>query len=155
MKINWGTGIVLAFIGFISFILFFVVRMSMDNKANHDLVTENYYRTELGYQNEIDAENNARTKEVELSLETTEEGLKLIFPNGLDIENIQGSVSLYRPSNKHLDFDFPISLSQDYLLIPDNRLLDGRWDIKVSWEYNGELYMFKKKITYRQIKKEK
>lgn len=152
MKINWGTAIVLAFIGFISFILFFVVRMSMDNKANHDLVTENYYRAELGYQNEIDAENNARNKEVELSLETTDEGLKLVFPNGLDIKNIKGSVSLYRPSNKHLDFDLPISLSQDYLLIPDNRLLDGRWDIKAAWEYHGETYLFRKKITYHQNK---
>tara|TARA_R110000868_G_scaffold355377_3_gene616888 strand:+ start:4512 stop:4970 length:459 start_codon:yes stop_codon:yes gene_type:complete len=148
MKINWGTGIVLAFIGFISFILFFVVRMSMDNKANHDLVTENYYKAELGYQNEIDAENNSRDKEVELTLETTNEGLKLMFPKNLDVENIKGSVSLYRPSNKHLDFDLPLSLSQDYLLIPDNRLLDGRWDIKVHWKYKGEAYLFKGKITY-------
>jgi len=150
MKINWGTGIVLAFIVFISFILFFVVRMSMDNRANHDLVTENYYRAELGYQNEIDAENNAHVNEVDLRLETTEEGIKLIFPNTLSIENIKGTVSLYRPSNKHLDFDLPISLSQDYLLIPDNRLLDGRWDIKVSWEYQEDPYLYKKKITYRQ-----
>ncbi|MDO6603742.1 hypothetical protein SAMN03080594_105162 [Arenibacter palladensis] len=152
MKINWGTGIVLAFIGFISFILFFVVRMSMDNRANHDLVTENYYGAELGYQNEIDAENNSRTKEVDLTLETTDKGIKLVFPNNLNAENIKGTVSLYRPSNKHLDFDLPISLSQDYLLIPDNRLLDGRWDIKVSWQYKGEVYLFKKKITYHQDK---
>jgi nitrogen fixation protein FixH len=152
MKINWGTGIVLAFIAFISFILFFVVRMSMDNKANHDLVTENYYRAELGYQNEIDAENNALDKEVDLSLETTDEGLKVVFPNGLDMENIKGSVSLYRPSNKHLDFNLPINLSQDYLLIPNNRLLDGRWDIKVSWKYQDETYLYKKKITYHQNK---
>ena len=152
MKINWGTGIVLAFIGFISFILFFVVRMSMDHKANHDLVTENYYRAELGYQNEIDAENNAHAKEVDLKLETTDKGLKLVFPKNLDIENIKGTVSLYRPSNKHLDFDLPVSLSKDYLLIPDNRLLDGRWDIKVFWEYKGEVYLFKKKITYHNNK---
>ncbi|MCM4162558.1 MULTISPECIES: FixH family protein [unclassified Arenibacter] len=152
MKINWGTGIVLAFIAFISFILFFVVRMSMDNKANHDLVTENYYRAELGYQNEIDAENNARRKEVELKLETTGEGVKLIFPNTLNSEDIKGTVSLYRPSNKHLDFEMPISLSQDYLLIPNNRLLDGRWDIKVSWKYQDEAYLYKKKISYHQNK---
>ncbi|MCM4152757.1 cytochrome C oxidase Cbb3 [Arenibacter sp. N53] len=152
MKINWGTGIVLAFIGFISFILFFVVRMSMDNKANHDLVTENYYSAELGYQKEIDAENNAHAKEVDLTLETTEEGLRLVFPKNLKLENIKGTVSLYRPSNKHLDFDLPVSLSEDYLLIPDNRLLDGRWDIKVHWEYEGEVYLFKKKITYRDNK---
>jgi nitrogen fixation protein FixH len=126
--------------------------MSMDNKANHDLVTENYYKAELGYQKEIDAEKNAHTKEVDLTLETTDEGLKLIFPNTLSTENIKGTVSLYRPSNKHLDFDLPISLSQDYLLIPDNRLLDGRWDIKVSWEYQDEAYLYKKKITYHQNK---
>ena len=106
----------------------------------------------MGYQNEIDAQNNARTKEVDLSLETTNEGIKLVFPNNLITENIKGTVSLYRPSNKHLDFDLPISLSQDYLLIPDNRLLDGRWDIKVSWKYNDETYLFKKKITYHQGK---
>ena len=148
MKINWGTGIVLAFIGFISFILFFVVRMSMDHKANHDLVTENYYKAELGYQTEIDAENNALEKEAELSINKTPEGLILQFPKDLDLKEIKGSVSLYRPSNKHLDFDLPISLSQDHLLIPDNRLLDGRWDIKVSWEYKGEAYLFKEKTTY-------
>lgn len=44
MKINWGTGIVLAFIGFITFILYFVFRMSTDDSANHDLVTEEYYK---------------------------------------------------------------------------------------------------------------
>jgi hypothetical protein len=31
-------------------------------------------------------------------------------------------------------------------------LLDGRWDIKVSWEYQGEAYLYKKKITYQQNK---
>ena len=50
MKINWGTGIVLAFIGFIGFILYFVIRMSTDDSANHDLVTEEYYKKELSYQ---------------------------------------------------------------------------------------------------------
>ncbi|MEM7380960.1 MAG: cytochrome C oxidase Cbb3, partial [Bacteroidota bacterium] len=40
MKINWGTGIVIAFVCFISFIIFFVVRSHTDNRADHDLVTE-------------------------------------------------------------------------------------------------------------------
>ena len=59
MKINWGTGIVLAFIGFITFILYFVFRMSTDDRANHDLVTEEYYKKELSYQQEIDASKMA------------------------------------------------------------------------------------------------
>tara|TARA_R110000868_G_scaffold9349_2_gene46766 strand:- start:2427 stop:2873 length:447 start_codon:yes stop_codon:yes gene_type:complete len=148
MKINWGTGIVLAFIAFISFILFFVVRMNLDDKANHDLVTEEYYKAELGYQKEIDAENNAKNHNAIITAEKTSEGLLLKFPEDLDLKKISGRVSLYRPSNKQLDFDFPISLSNSFLLIPDNRLLDGRWDIKVFWEYNMEEFLFKKSITY-------
>ena len=148
MRINWGTGIVLAFIGFIGFILFFVLKMSMDDRANHDLVTEEYYKAELGYQKEIDAETNANNLSSKVEVTKTQGGLLVQFPENLYAEKIKGTVSLYRPSNKHLDFDLPISLSNSHLLIPDKRLLDGRWDIKISWEYLDKPYMFKKSITY-------
>lgn len=148
MKINWGTAIVLAFIAFISFILFFVIRMSMDDRANHDLVTEEYYKAELGYQNEIDAENNAAYNSAQLKTEKTSEGLLIQFPENLNFKNIKGTVSLYRPSNKHLDFDFDINLLNSHLLIPQKRLLEGRWNIKVLWKYKGEDYLHKQKITY-------
>ena len=147
MKINWGTGIVIAFIVFITFILFFVVRMTTDGRANHDLVTEEYYKAELGFQKEIDAEKNAN-KNAKIFVEKTQEGLLLKFPENLDLKQVKGTVSLYRPSNKHLDFDLPISLSQAHLLIPDKRLLDGRWDIKVLWEYEGENYLHRESLTY-------
>jgi len=148
MKLNWGTSIVIAIISFICFILFFVVRMSTDDRANHDLVTEEYYKAELGYQKEIDAENNAKDDTVQLKVVKNSEGLLLSFPEKVDIKKVKGTVSLYRPSNKHLDFDFPISLSNSHLLIPDKRLLDGRWDIKVDWKYEGKTYLHKESLTY-------
>jgi len=148
MKINWGTSIVLAFIAFISFILFFVVRMNLDDKSNHDLVTEEYYKAELTYQKDLDAQNNSKNTNNNLIVEKTLEGLLMKFPENLEFEKVKGKVSLYRPSNKHLDFDFPISLSNSNLLVPDKRLLDGRWDIKVSWSYKGEDFLLKKSITY-------
>jgi hypothetical protein len=148
MKINWGTGIVLAFIGFISFILYFVFRMSTDDRANHDLVTEEYYKKELTYQQELDASNSATEMNANLTVEKTDEGLVIYFPERFDPSKISGTVSLYRPSNKHLDTNFPISLSKTHLLIPDNRLVDGRWDITVKWEYEGKPFMHKEKLTY-------
>ncbi len=148
MKINWGTGIVLAFIGFISFILYFVFRMSTDDRANHDLVTEEYYKKELTYQQELDASNSATEMNANLTMEKTDEGLVIYFPERFDPTKISGTVSLYRPSNKHLDTNFPISLSKTHLLIPDNRLVDGRWDITVKWEYEGKSFMHKEKLTY-------
>lgn len=148
MKINWGTAIVLSFLAFMSFILFFVVRMSTDDRAKHDLVTEDYYRAELGYQKEIDAENRAKENLVQLAIKRTSRGLLVEFPKSLDFQKVKGQVSLYRPSNKQLDFDLNLSLSNAHLLIPDKRLLDGRWDIKVSWEYEHTNYLHKESITY-------
>ncbi|MEX0363235.1 MAG: FixH family protein, partial [Allomuricauda sp.] len=59
-----------------------------------------------------------------------------------------GTVSLYRPSNKHLDIDFPLSLSNTHLLIPDNSLVGGRWDIAIKWSYEGNTFLHKEKLTY-------
>jgi hypothetical protein len=148
MKINWGTAIVIAFIGFIGFIMYFVISMSTDKKYDHDLVTEDYYQEELKYQTDIDKEEkgNALTKNV--SHKKTEEGIVLTFPENLKKDNIDGTVFLYRPSNKQLDFEIPISLSNHNLLIPDKRLLDGRWNIKVYWTYDKEDYLYKADITY-------
>ncbi len=148
MKLNWGTSIILAFLAFISFILFFVIRMSTDDSSNHDLVTKDYYRAELNYQEEINAEKSANDDDVKLIIEKKPEGLLIKFPEKIEFKKVKGIVSLYRPSNKHLDFDFPISLSISHLLIPDKRLLDGRWDIKVFWQYDGKDYLHKVQITY-------
>ncbi|WP_338731031.1 FixH family protein [Mangrovimonas cancribranchiae] len=148
MKFNWGTGIVLAFIGFISFIMYFVITMSTNEKYNHDLVTEDYYKQELQLQNNIDSEQNSKKLKEDITWEKSEEGITITFPKDLNISNITGKVFLYRPSNKQFDFETPISLSNHNLLIPDNRLLDGRWNIIIDWQYNKIPYRYKKEIIY-------
>ena len=148
MKLNWGTAIVIAFIGFIGFIMFFVVRMSTDDKYNHELVADDYYQQELEYQNDIDKVENAKTLSEEISYTKTEEGLLLSFPKEIDQLKIEGKVFLIRPSNKQLDFEMPISLSNHYLLIPDNRLLDGRWNLRIEWTDGKETYLYKSALTY-------
>ena len=148
MKINWGTGIVLAFIGFISFIMYFIIIINVNDKYDHDLVTEDYYAEELNYQNDIDKLDNAKNLNENISYKRTAEGLLIVFPKHMDLNNITGNVFLYRPSNKQLEFDTVISLSNHYLLIPDKRLVDGRWNIKVDWQHNGQSYLYKETINY-------
>ena len=108
MKINWGTGIVLAFIGFISFIMYFLISINVDRKLNHDLVTEDYYAEELTYQTDINKLENAKKLNENISYKRTDEGLLIVFPSDLDLKNITGKVFLYRPSNKQLDFETEI-----------------------------------------------
>lgn len=148
MKINWGTGLVIGMLLFIGFILFLVIKMTTNEALNHDLVTEDYYNKELRYQEEIDAEKNMNDFKENIHGEKIADGWLLKFPKEIDASKIKGTVFLFRPSNKKLDFDFPIELSSSNLLIPDERLLDGRWNITIDWSYNNKNYLYKKAITY-------
>ena len=66
----------------------------------------------------------------------------------LDYKKIKGKVFLYRPSNKQLDFEVPISISKNYLLVPENRLVDGRWNIAVEWEYENKKYLTEEALNF-------
>ena len=138
MKFNWGTGIVLSFVAFILFILYFVVLSFRDPESNHDLVTEDYYKQELKYQQDIDAARNLYETGARIQVAKTSEGIRIGFPEAFEPEKIIGTVSLYRPSNKQLDFKTPIQLSERQLLIPKSRVLEGRWDIRIEWNYKGK-----------------
>ncbi|MFK7834462.1 MAG: FixH family protein [Winogradskyella sp.] len=148
MKINWGTAIVIAFVCFISFIMYFVITMSTGTKYEHDLVVEDYYGQEVVFEADIIKEQHSRTLKTDVTWKKNNDGLVIVFPEDLDYNTIEGKVFLYRPSNKQLDFEIPISLSNHNLLIPDKRLLDGRWNIKIDWKYTDNSYLYKTEITY-------
>jgi len=148
MKWNWGTGLVIAMVGFISFILFFVITMSTDKKYSHDLVTDEYYAKEMVYQEEIDAETNTNNLSEKIVSKKGAMGWDIIFPADLEPNKIIGNVFLYRPSNQKLDFEMPLKLSSSNLLIPDKNLISGRWNITIEWTYEGKPFLYKKEIVY-------
>ncbi|WP_029036750.1 FixH family protein [Salinimicrobium xinjiangense] len=148
MKLSWGSSIVLAIISFIAFIMFFVVTMMTDEAYDHDLVVEEYYKNELTFQEQLDKTQNATLLSENIQLKQTTEGLLISFPEELEFASIKGSVFLYRPSNKQLDSEIPLSLSSNQLLVPDKNLLGGRWNIIVDWEYQDEKFYFKQDIIY-------
>lgn len=148
MKISWGTAIVLAMISFIAFIMFFVITMSTDDKYSHDLVVEEYYKNELTFENQLDKTRNASKLSENINLKKTPEGLVVTFPQELTASNITGNVFLYRPSNKQLDSEIPLSLSSHQLLVPERSLIGGRWNIIIDWEYQGDKFYFKEDIIY-------
>ena len=149
MKINWGTGIVIAFALFMSFILYFVFKVQSDTKYDNELVTEEYYKKEIRVQSDIQNVQNANDLKVKVVIANTEKGIQITFPKDLDFKKIKGTVSLYRPSNQKLDFETSISLSSSDLLIPKNNLVGGLWDITVEWNYDGKTYLNKEQIYFQ------
>ena len=143
MKINWGTGIVIAFGLFIVFILSFVYRVQSNQKYDNELVTDEYYKKEALVQGDIEKQENANALTNKVTIEKTAEGMKIQFPADFDYSKINGKVSLYRPSSQKLDFEITISLSSPHLLIPKSNLAGGLWDISIDWEYDGVKYLNK------------
>ncbi|MDT0690622.1 FixH family protein [Salegentibacter sp. F188] len=148
MKINWGTGLAIGMVAFISFIMYFVVTMLTNKEFEHDLVTEEYYKAELHFQQDIDAEENANALPENIQSERTKDGYLLKFPESLVISGVKGNVYMYRPSNEKLDFNIPFVLAGTDLLIPDEKMIGGRWNIHVTWEHLGKEYLYKTEILY-------
>lgn len=147
-KLNWGTGIVAAFALFISFILYFVIKTSTDTTYEYDLVAEDYYKDELEYQNQINKLENTKKLAENVIFKTTQDGVLITFPKNFSPKDIKGLVSLYRPSNRMLDREIPLSLSNSSLLIPKKVLVGGRWDILIDWSYKDTKYLNKNSINF-------
>ena len=147
MKINWGVGIVIAFGLFITFILYFVVMVQSDSKYDNDLVVEEYYKHDAKFGDEMARIQNVEDLAQKPTINVVSNGVEIVFPKIFVPKNIKGKVSLYRPSNKKLDFQIPISLSDaTTLLIPIKSLVGGRWDVNMEWQYDGKSYLSKENI---------
>lgn len=149
MKINWGTGIVIAFALFITFILYFVIKVQSDSKYSNELVVEEYYKHDAHFGEEMTRIQNAQDLIQKPTISNTKEGIVILFPKEFKPENIKGKVSLYRPSNKKLDFEVVISMTNPSLLIPKKNLVDGRWDINMEWKYEGKQYLTKSQLNLK------
>jgi nitrogen fixation protein FixH len=145
-KFNWGTGIVIAFGLFMTFILYFVVEVQSNSKYDNDLVVEEYYKHDAQFGKEMQRTQNAQNLVEKPKIVLTTEGAEIRFPATFVPNKIKGIVSLYRPSNKKLDFDVPISIAESTLLLPKKSLIGGRWDINMEWQYEGKAYLTKETI---------
>lgn len=145
-KIGWGTSIVIAFAFFISFILYFVIKVQSDSKYDNDLVVEEYYKKDALYGEDYVKMQNAKDLIEKPLVIQTNDSIEVKFPASIDFQDVKGTVSFYRPSNKKLDFQVPISLSKPSLLIPKLNLVGGRWDIFIDWEYQSKSYKMKETI---------
>ncbi|MEN9489062.1 MAG: hypothetical protein RL494_1327 [Bacteroidota bacterium] len=149
MKINWGTSIVIAFGLFITFILFFVFKVQSNSKYDNELVVEEYYKHDAKFGDEMKRVQNAQDLSQKPKISNAAGEITIVFPDAFIPKNISGKVSLYRPSNKKMDFEIPLSLANSTLIIPKNSLAGGRWNVNMEWQYDGKLYL-SKEIIYIQ-----
>jgi hypothetical protein len=134
MKLNWGAGIAILYLGFVVMILL-LVGMSASQKI--DLVTDQYYEEELRFQDKINRTNHAKALAEPLVWEVNEQGIRIRYPKSFLKNNLTGTVKLYCPSDNTKDKTFPVKQENSTQLIAASELKAGRYHLQINWE-NGE-----------------
>lgn len=148
VRLSWGTGIVIAMVSFMIFILSFVYKSIAMKEYQHELVSEDYYHDELHYQEEIDKLNNALVLEKDIVLKNSKEGVTISFPQEISEQSITGTIFFQRLSNEKLDFSETIQLTNHNQLISSDKIVSGKWIVKVDWKAGDDEYLFKDSWFY-------
>jgi len=144
-KINWGTGILIGIIVFVTIsITMTVIFMTQDV----NLVTDKYYENSLQYQEEIDKQSRTIALNEEVEINFNGEVISILFPSAYLDKNISGEIYFYRPSNPMLDFKIPLELNDEgNQLILTKNLEKGFWRLKLNWTMDGNGYYNERAIT--------
>ena len=143
IKLNWATGLIIAMVLFIGFIMTMVVTM-MNSSHDHDLVTEDYYKKELEYQEIIDQKERAQQLEDPIDIQLDDDGVLITYPASLRNKLKNGRIAFYRPSQKALDFDVPVNTNSGTQRISKNMLPEGKWEMTVTFEIENEKHLMQK-----------
>jgi hypothetical protein len=132
MKLNWGSGIAIFYIIFVSAMISMVVK-SCQNQ--HHLVEEEYYQKDLGYEGFRLKRANGESLKKEISTQyiAASKELQVNFPE--DLEKVTGELKLYRPSNKFMDKKYTIKLdsSNSMKIKLGDQFRQGLWKIQLDW----------------------
>ncbi len=140
---NWGKGIVVAFVLFATFI---GVMITIMMRQDIGLVTKNYYAEDLAFQEQYERKQN--TEKLDLKPEITivqNQILKVYFPSVSYVE--KGEIKLVRPSSDKLDQQMQLSASADSVQVfPIKPLEPGAYRVKMKWTMEGKDYYLEKVI---------
>jgi len=146
----WAVGITAVIVLFLIATITVAVVVS---RQDFDLVTQNYYEKDLGYQKEIDARKRtaALAEKPALALDPAAETLAIAFPSRDDYMRIQGGIILYRISDAARDLHHPLALdTAGRQLISVRGMQSGQWIAKLRWTEEGKEYYVEERVYLKE-----
>ena len=144
MKFNWGTGIVLTLIVFVSG-MGLLVYLSFQQKIN--LVSKEYYPKGLVYEDHIVKLKNVAALKEPVKIEESNKVIKITYPEFFKGKKTEGTVSVYRPSDFELDHKFKMAINKTLVQqIKIDELIKGKYYVKLEWISDSVAYYYEKDI---------
>lgn len=131
MKFNFGTGIAVFLVLFLTAVIGFVI---FAHRQDVNLVHDNYY--EKGADHTRQMQKNARSAAFSDQIDLSDDGnfIRIVFQPGLASTIKSGEVTFFRPSDHMKDVSMPIELRGNVFIGNKEKLVPGRYIVKVTWQ---------------------
>jgi hypothetical protein len=140
---SWGKWIIVAFILFAGFIAT-LVTVCMRQEVN--LVSKDYYKEELAYQDQIARVNNASLLPVKPVIRKNGGFIQVGFDEFHKVEN--GSLKLFRPSDPKMDKVFTLeSTNERTQSFSIDGLEKGMYRARMQWVMDGKEYFVEEVVN--------
>jgi hypothetical protein len=144
---SWGNKLLITFIVFASGMGYLVYRST---HVNFELVEKDYYKSELRYQEVIDATNHVNKLSSKVKLTQQPDGILLELPGEMKGRNITGDIFFYCAYDEKKDKRVAMSMDTDgRQLIGANSVKPGNYNVKISWALDGKNYFSENKMMVR------
>ncbi|MBN9299524.1 MAG: FixH family protein [Filimonas sp.] len=141
---NWGKGITIVFCLFAALICTLVYKST---KTKFDLVSTEYYKDELNYQDRIESMNNAN-KLSDASITQNAESVIITMPKEQQGVKVQGEAWFYCKTDAAKDKKIALTPADNGVQVIDKkRLTKGIYQVKLDWKDSKESYYTEKDIV--------
>lgn len=141
---NWGRSLILVFVLFAAFMGYLVYRAS---GTHFDLVSKDYYRDELRYQDKIDGFRNAASMDAVNMLIDSLGNLQIRFPDQMRGKTMEGDLWLYCKTDAVKDLRVPLLADTATLrVINVAGRASGKYLAKLHWAALQVPYEYEQEI---------
>jgi len=148
IKINWGTGIVIALVVMIGGMIYLV---SIAVRQDYDLVDKEYYQKSVNYQQHIEEVKNTEALAEKIKFDQSADTLKMMFPDLGNIPEYSGEIHFYSPVEEKRDETMTLKLNGNFSQsIGLRSLKSGRYTVKINWSANKVSYYQEEEISVGQ-----
>jgi len=140
---NWGIGIIIFMASFMAFILWMVFTLM---SKNTDLESEDYYKKEIAYEQEIQAQRNANDAIEKVKISENKEFIILQFPSKDKIDTV--SVEFFKPNDKKGDQLFA-EVGTKTMMVDKKKLQKGVYLINIHYQIATKKFLQKEEIMLK------
>lgn len=143
--ISWGVKVTVVFILFAGLISYMVYRC-VQTPVN--LVTEEYYKDEIAYQQIIDGTKNANDLGQHVSFQQQDSAIIIQLPAAMQGQVVKGSVLFYCANDAGKDKKFTLQTAGNtQQRINTNKVLPGTYMVKTEWWQGKQYYYNQQPVT--------